>query len=304
MAGFAAVHNAYAADSDRLPWPVNGHFYQLFEPGAITWNNAKKACEAKSAHLATITSVAENAFIKTSFLDSRSNGWYHIGGTDATTPNNWKWITGEPLGYPGTLPWSPIDPSNGDKEDYLAIADGGWSGLWGDTFATINQFGYICEWSTQNFIDTTLVPDQNGNGVDEIAALFVNFKTGQHTVQIKDPLTDTLLTTLTFRTGFTPPSGMVMIPDISGNKIPEIGVLYTKFNFPNVLLKDIKTKAEVSDIDFMTPAFRPNSVGIGRDKNGNGAVEIVVLGINKTTGAAKAEIRDSKTKAVLGDTPF
>lgn len=305
---FSLANSAYATDSARLLWDTNGHYYQLFEGAPITWSNAKTACESISAHLATITSETENGFILSKFLAGRSD-WYGIGGTSTDT-YKWSWITGEAWGF---QPFDGKDgyPKHNAGQDYVTISANhnqygwsGYSGQWFNVYASDTLTGYLCEWSTQNYIDTTLVPDQNGNGVDEVASLFVNYKTGQHTVQIKDPSTDKLLTTMVFATSFIPPSGLVVLSDSNGNNAPEIGVIFTKFGYPSVQIKDVKTNATLRNINFMTPGYKPKSIGVGPDKDGNGADEIVVLGISKKTGAANAEIRDSLTGNATDNTAF
>jgi hypothetical protein len=308
IVGLALASGAYAADSARIKWDTNGHFYQLFEGAPMTWANAKTACEGKSAHLATITSEAENGFILSQLLAGRTY-WYSIGGTSSDT-YKWTWITGEAWGF---QPFAANRgyPQHHAGQNYVAISadkdnygNRGYGGQWFTAYSSDGFTGYICEWSTQNYIDTTLVPDMNNNGVDEVAALYVDFKTGKHTVQIKDPATDTVLKILVFATSFTPPSGLVVLHDTNDNGAAEIGVLFTQFGFPNVQIIDTKTSTTVRNIAFLTPASKPKTIGVGADTDANGADEIIVLGINKTSGAAKAEIHDSKTGQVTNNTPL
>ncbi|MCX7092735.1 MAG: lectin-like protein [Methylobacter sp.] len=301
---------AQADDSARLLWDTNGHYYQRFEGAPLIWNDAKTACESKSAHLATITSLDEQGFIYSSLLNGlNSRAWYHIGGTSTDT-YTWTWVTGEK--FTQYTNWdSNSYPSHSSGQNNLGIFVNidfnnfsGHNGQWLNTGADWTATGYICEWSSQNYISTALVPDQNGNGVNEIAVLFVDYVTGKHTVQIKDPQLDVLLKTLVFATNFTPPSGMVVLNDTNNNGAPEIGVLFTQFHFPSVQIIDIKSAKTLKKINFMTPSFKPKSVNAMGDMNGNGTDEIVVLSINKITGVAQAEVRDSKTGAISNNTPF
>ncbi|MDD2723113.1 MAG: C-type lectin domain-containing protein [Methylovulum sp.] len=310
VVGVLFTNSVLAADSAKILWNTNGHYYQRFERGSVIWSNAKTACASLSGHLATITSQEEQGFIYSKLLADRStNNWYHIGGTDAASQFNWGWITGEPFSYEH---WGYQEPDDRDGEDYLAMRGGTWSGIqggWYDTFSSAEDFGYICEWSTQNYIGTALVPDLNKNGVDEIAGLFVDYKTGKHTVQIKDPLTDLVLSTLTFATNFLPPQGLVALEDINANGIPEIGVLYTYVSngveVPVVQIKDAKNNAVVlKNFVFLNSTFKAKAISASPDANGNGASEIVVLGIEKTTGKALAQIRDSKTGLYSNQAPF
>jgi len=297
------TETAQAANSARVQWATNGHYYQLFEGTPITWTNAKTACAGISAQLATITSGTENAFILSQLLAGRFS-WYAIGGTSKDS-YIWSWITGEAYSYQNFSASGGGYPQHNGGQDYLAItADtrvnnnsgwGGYAGQWFNVYASDTLTGYICEWSTQNYIDTTMVPDMNGNGIDEVAVLLVDYKTSQHVVNIKDPSTGALLKSLVFATNLFPPFGLVALKDTDGNGAPEIGVLFVQYNFPNVQIKDTKSGATLRNINFMTPGYTPKSVGISPNTNLSGVNDIVVEGINKATGAAQTEIRDSKT---------
>jgi uncharacterized protein YhjY with autotransporter beta-barrel domain len=85
----------------------NGHYYQLVT-GNINWTDAKTAAEASTyegltGYLVTITSAAENNFIKNKLA---TNTW--IGGSDnstytsnthAQTEGTWEWVSGPDNGY-------------------------------------------------------------------------------------------------------------------------------------------------------------------------------------------------------------
>jgi hypothetical protein len=298
--GLAIAQSATAADSAKLLWSGNGHYYQLFDRSA-TWAVAKSACESRGAHLATITSAEEQTFISGQLLSGYNSYSFHLGASDDATQYVWKWITGERFNYSN---WRSGSPNNYTSEDYLTIAGG--DGKWDDGYSYNPQRGYICEWSGHNYISTALVPDLNDNGIDEVATLYVNYQTGKHTVEIKDPLTDKAVSTLTFATSFaSQPVGMAVIDDTNGNGKPDIAVLYTRYNLPHVTIKDVmNNKTVLREIDFLTSAYRPKTIGIGRDKNGNGANELVVIGIHKQTLKAMAEIRDSKSGLKFNNTPF
>lgn len=301
------------ADSSRIKWDANGHFYQLFEGSPVTWSDAKTTCEGMSAHLVSITSEQEQGFVYSQLLTGRSDyNWYHIGATSDDT-YTWHWVSNENFSAYSLWETAHGFPYHEDGRNYAGILVNrniaysnysGYYGQWINTYADWKATGYICEWSTNTFIDTTLVPDLNNNGIDEVAVLYVDYQTGQHTVQIKDPATDKLLKTLTFSTSFVPPSGFVVLSDSNNNDIPEIGVLSTRLGNPSVAIKDINTGALVRSVNFLTSAYRPKSIGRGNDVDGNGFEEIVVLGISKNTGAAKAEIRDSKTGKPSNNTNF
>jgi len=257
------------------------------------------ACEALSAHLATITSIEEQGFIQSKMLpNSNHYNHYFIGGTGYGYTPYWTWITGEAWSYSY---WAGGQPGF-YYGNYLMMedVDGGWYNV-GDSYSSNTEIGYICEWSNNNTVGTAVVPDLNGNGVNEITALWVDYKTGKHTVQIKDPATNTILNTLTFATDFNPPQGLVVLNDLNGNGVPEIGVLYlSSAKLPTVQIKDAKNNAAtVKTLGFLSQSYTPRAITVSPDSNGNGASEITVLGRNTTTGKDMAQQRDSKTGALL-----
>lgn len=283
------------ADSAKLLWTGNGHYYQRFDNSTITWTDAKTACENKVAHLATITSATENTFIKTKFLASAPGYYYALGASDAVQEGAWKWVTGEPWSY---TDWSYFN--NSSSYNYLYTdSDSGWLD---DTANTSSRDGYICEWSYNTFINSVIVPDLNGNGKAELANLYVDYVTGKHTVKINDSGTGALLSTLTFATSYTAPLGLVTVSDLNNNSIPEIAVLAGNI----VTIKDAKNNNAiligfaVMVNDFGVPTgYKAKNISVSGDLNGNGSSELSIMGVNSATGKTRVEIRDSKTGQLI-----
>jgi hypothetical protein len=125
-------------DVDYLP--ATDHFYRYVTSHGIRWSAAQS--EAKSdammyyglrGYLATVTSQAENDFIK---LKTTGVGW--IGGSDSLKEGEWRWVTG-PEGmedgggghrfydtaggpYMGAYTnWNSGEPNNAGDEDYAHI---------------------------------------------------------------------------------------------------------------------------------------------------------------------------------------
>ena len=74
--------------------PRNGHFYFYVSDVGITWTNAKVAAESMiyyglQGYLATITAADEAQLCG---KQAKGTGW--IGGSDAETEGEWKWVTG------------------------------------------------------------------------------------------------------------------------------------------------------------------------------------------------------------------
>lgn len=253
---------------------------------------AQANCQAIGAHLVTVTSEAERGFI----YEKVANNYFWIGASDAAVEGRFAWVTGERWVYEK---WSG---SNRENDDYVSSYQS--SGWYTENNTTTRI--YVCEWSANNYIGLANVPDLNGNGSPEIAALYVDYITSKHTVKIRDPKTDKVINTLYFKAGFTqPPQGLVVLKDMNGNRASEIGVLYTEFGQPSVGIKDAKNdRVYLNTLRFLDTAYNPKEISVYPDINGNGYSEITVLGVKRTNNAPKAEMRDSKTGKLLSDTLF
>ena len=135
----------------------NGYEYV---PTALPWADAKTAAEARSlagvsGHLVTITSAAENEFVR---IVRRNNPWIGLtdneayGGTEfgntsghpyppaGDRGNGWVWVTGEPTDYRN---WRPGEPNDaGGNEDGAQIYG---NGLWNDN-GTYKSYPYVVEY--------------------------------------------------------------------------------------------------------------------------------------------------------------
>lgn len=208
--------NSSWADTAKIQWNGNSHYYQRFDQRNITWASAKYKCETLNGHLATITSESEQGFTATNVVDSSqsSSDGYIIGGKIAS--GQWQWVTGESWSYTNS------DIDFGVNTTFAKLQN---DGVWiGNNFNYIN--GYICEWSYKNFLSSAVVPDINKNGAPEFAALYQGTKNNAHLVEIKDSATSKLLGKLTFPAEIESSLGMVALKNIeTSNKTPELGVL-------------------------------------------------------------------------------
>lgn len=195
----------------------------------------------------------------------------------------------------------------------MLFSDSNGSLTWRETVNVDgNTQGYICEWSHDTRVAIGLVPDLTGNGSSEEAILSVDYKTGTHTVTIKDPQknpTPVSNIKLTFAKNFAPPKGLAVLADTNGNRFPEIGVLDMDYTakVPVVRVRDVNNnRTYVRTIKFFTKAglYTPVSLAVVPDKNKNGAYELTVLAEDKNTGKAYSETRDSKTGALLYSNAF
>ncbi|WP_055393600.1 proprotein convertase P-domain-containing protein [Flagellimonas eckloniae] len=155
--------------------PPTGHYYEFISSPNITWTAARDAAALRTyfglqGYLATLTSQAEADFSGSQALGV---GW--IGGSDAATEGDWRWVTGpEGLANAGTgtpfwsgtaggtttAPdffafWNSGEPNQSGNEDYAHITDvsvtsspGSWNDL-PNTTATSGAYqaqGYVVEY--------------------------------------------------------------------------------------------------------------------------------------------------------------
>lgn len=134
---------AFAASKLSIPSSAkyyNGHAYKVYED-SCTWKEAKKKCEKKGGHLATITSKGENSFVR-KLVEKTDVTTCWLGATDEKKEGTWKWVTGEKFKYKGWAEGEPNDEYG--SEDYLclySILDYEWNDASGDTSGY-----YVCEW--------------------------------------------------------------------------------------------------------------------------------------------------------------
>ena len=181
VAILAASLQAWAAEPVR--WKKgdggNNHYYDVVAmPNGISWEDASLDAEAQGGYLATLTSSEENDFVVPLLRDLAlwkqitSNPYRFagpwIGGRQAEfaaePDGGWRWITGEPVQFPGA--WLEGEPNNfygaNPNEDRMnffynspdrSLNDGdeiflftpGWNdsfggGNWGNVVA------YVIEW--------------------------------------------------------------------------------------------------------------------------------------------------------------
>jgi hypothetical protein len=153
--------------------PLNGHFYE-YVPTVISWAAAQSAAtnrifQGMRGYLATITSQAENDFIRTKLL---ADAW--IGGSDDFTyinaavgstlypdqnaaENKWYWVTGPEAGqqfstgstsFSGRYQnWAGGEPNNSGQEHYAQFYYNN-NGRWNDLRST-HTLAYMVEYGGQ-----------------------------------------------------------------------------------------------------------------------------------------------------------
>ncbi len=132
----AAIASTYSPDAVST---FNGHSYYFYNV-PVTWWDAKTISEYPGGHLVTITSAAEESFIKG--MIGSSNLW--LGATDKDSEGRWKWVSGETFSYnnwESGQPDNTASPGEG-SENYAHIW--GSTGKWNDNAGCVT-YPFMCE---------------------------------------------------------------------------------------------------------------------------------------------------------------
>ncbi len=118
-----------------IQWPVqdggNDHYYQLVVlKKPITWHEAAidamgRHYHGMPGHLVTVTSRDEDRFLVQSIIDETSTRGVWIGLTDVLRESDFRWITGEPMGYMNWATYPDQQPDNYQEADWHGGEDYG-----------------------------------------------------------------------------------------------------------------------------------------------------------------------------------
>ncbi|XP_072013340.1 scavenger receptor cysteine-rich domain-containing protein DMBT1-like [Amphiura filiformis] len=129
-------------------WVSSGEFcYFKNADGAITFWQARTACQQRQSNLTSVRDAEEQRFLN-DFVRS-DNKYMWIGLHDGITEGSWKWDDGTP--YTGLYTnWAPTQPDNWGNEDCGHFRYGNEVGLWNDLPCdTRHVLGYICKMRKQ-----------------------------------------------------------------------------------------------------------------------------------------------------------
>lgn len=121
--------------TEAMARPFEGHCYFPLATSS-DWNGAQSSCAAAGAHLVTITSAAEEAFVET-MAGSRER-WIGLRRpfSAPSTPSAFAWVTGESAPY---AKWGLGEPNGSGTCARLRTSND-----WGD-LACNTGLGAICE---------------------------------------------------------------------------------------------------------------------------------------------------------------
>ncbi len=107
----------------------------------MTWEDAREACGRRGAHLATLTSVAEQGFVDANFIERWADAYHFwIGATDRASEGEFRWVTGEPFQFKA---FGGDQPDSRDPFDDCLVLKGLTRG-WHD-HACAMRYPALCE---------------------------------------------------------------------------------------------------------------------------------------------------------------
>jgi len=115
-----------------------GSYYYL-SSSPVQWPYADVNCRNFGAHLASVTSAAENAFLLGAVQDAMPGVHCFLGLTDWNRANNsWMWTSGETVDWTN---WAAGEPNNSGGEYFAEMLT---NGQWNDT-RIANMYVYVLE---------------------------------------------------------------------------------------------------------------------------------------------------------------
>ncbi|WP_436714499.1 lectin-like protein [Roseiconus lacunae] len=118
-----------------IHWPIkaggNGHYYQLIlTDHPVSWHQAARDSMSRHhlgmpGHLATVTSAEEDRFIIEKLIGESIPRGIWIGLTDVLRESQFRWVTGEPVGYTNWAASPEQQPDNYREADWHGGEDYG-----------------------------------------------------------------------------------------------------------------------------------------------------------------------------------
>jgi hypothetical protein len=155
-------------------------------------------------------------------------------------------------------------------------------------------------WSGADLRQAEPVADRNGNGAPEVAMLWQDPAAQTTHVWVVDAGTQQRLASLgKFRQG-TDPLKLVLVADLTGNRVEDYAVLGRNplTGDVTVTVLDGATGQWLNRISY-NPDCTPLDLASIADTNGNGAADLVMLGRCGANGTLRAFVKDAKTGALL-----
>ena len=147
--------------------------------------------------------------------------------------------------------------------------------------------------------DVVGLSDLSGNGLGEVGVLLQDAVSGDWVVTIRDGSTDALVSSVNF--GSEPAVSLEVIGDLNSNGAEELALLSNRGSGQvAVVIRDSLSGAVLNTI-FYGSSYVGRDLAVMPDTDGNGAPELVVLGV-EAGGGIRAQARDALTDAETSTT--
>lgn len=119
----AAPITAQTVSAGPMTHPTTGNRYYLLS--TPSWEAAEAWAVARGGHLATISSAAENDWVRDMVLNTGGQQRKaYLGLSDTQVNGTWTWISGQAVSFTN---WGPGEPGNGSAMDFAVMfSDGKW----------------------------------------------------------------------------------------------------------------------------------------------------------------------------------
>jgi len=162
------------------------------------------------------------------------------------------------------------------------------------TNTTIKKFSFYL--SGHDPYDLATIADVTGNGLPDVALLSRRLSDGAIQVQVRDAKTGARpFADITFLNAGFSPKALVVLPDVNGNGIQELGVFAVR-NADNRAVVEIREgngMGGFSRIWFLRGTFKVIDVAVGPDTDGNGVPELAALAERISDGRIVVERRNA-----------
>ncbi|GMT41654.1 MAG: hypothetical protein IEMM0002_0065 [bacterium] len=139
------------------------------------------------------------------------------------------------------------------------------------------------------------IPDVNGNGSPDVAALYYDSTSGNGYVYINDGASGAAISSVSFGSAYEP-LDLEIMPDESGNAVSELAVLGLRSSdgLFRVSIKDASTGG-LLNVAYFNTEFNPIDFAILPDMDANPGAEVAVLGVSAIDGKVRVMVKDALT---------
>ena len=132
----ASPHGFVCEKEEPRVWPAQNHAYRALDQ-TMTFTEAREICQRAGAHVLTISSLEENAFVGSQFFGVK---W--LGAEATQQPTDFRWVKGEPFTF---RLFAPGDPERAQVPNCIVLGE---DRMWHDRPCDGRgggPYGVVCE---------------------------------------------------------------------------------------------------------------------------------------------------------------